>query len=87
MISYIVFILFKLIYLALIIVILLSWIPLFDTRKEPLASLVKFYNVIMRPIDAIIPPIGMISISPIIAFILLQLIEHALLRILYSLGL
>ncbi len=87
MISYIVSLAFRLIYLVILTVVLLSWIPIFDVRKEPLASLVKIYNVIMAPFRAVIPPIGMIDISPLIAFIVLQIIEQLLVRILSSLGL
>ena len=87
MISYIISIVFRLIYLIILIVVLLSWIPIFDVRKEPLASLVKIYNIIMAPFRAVIPPIGMIDISPLIAFIVLQIIEQLLVRILSSLGL
>mgnify|MGYP005781596361 CR=1 FL=1 len=87
MISFAVSIIFRLIYLVILIVVLLSWIPIFDVRKEPLASLVKFYNIIMAPFKAVIPPIGMIDISPLIAFILLQIMEQLLVRILISFGL
>ena len=87
MISYAVTVIFRLIYLVILIVVLLSWIPIFDIRKEPLASLVKFYNIIMAPFKAVIPPIGMIDISPLIAFILLQLMEQIIVRILLSFGL
>ena len=87
MISYAVFIVFNIIYLILIAVIILSWIPIFDVRKEPLASMVKFYNIIMAPFRAVIPPIGMIDITPIFAFPLLGFLEHAILTILVKLGL
>ncbi len=87
MISYIVSIIFRLIYLIILIVVLLSWIPIFDVRKEPVASLVRFYNIIMAPFRSVIPPIGMIDISPLIAFIVLQIIEQLLVRILSSFGL
>lgn len=87
MISSLVFIFFKAIYLIILIVVLLSWIPIFDTRKEPLATLIKIYRVIMGPFKAVIPPIGMIDISPMIAFIILQIIEFALINALRSIGL
>lgn len=87
MISYTLSILFKLIYLIIIIVVLLSWIPIFDIKKEPLATMVKLYNAIMAPFKAIIPPIGMIDISPLAALILLQIIEQLSYRILVPLGL
>ena len=87
MISYFISLFFKVIYLIILIVVLLSWIPIFDTRKEPLATLVKIYNIIMGPFKSVIPPIGMIDISPMIAFILLQIIEFAIVNALRSIGL
>ena len=87
MISYIILILFRIIYLVILIVVLLSWIPIFDVKKQPLASLITLYNYIMAPFKAIIPPIGMIDISPLIAFIVLQILEQIITRILVNFGL
>ena len=87
MISYTLSILFKLIYLIIIIVVLSSWIPIFDIKKEPFTTLVKIYMAIMAPFKAIIPPIGMIDISPLIAIIVLQVVEQLLYKILVPLGL
>lgn len=88
MISYFIDILFKIIYLIIFVFVLLSWIPIFDLRKEPLASLYKIYEAIMKPFRAIIPPIGgVIDISPVLAFILLGFIQQCLSRILIPLGL
>lgn len=81
MISFAITLIFRAIYLIILIVVLLSWIPIFDIRKEPLASLIKIYNAIMAPFKAVIPPIGMIDISPLIAFIILQVIEYILVYI------
>ena len=88
MISYILSILFKIIYLIIIVVVLLSWIPICNTKKEPLLTMIKIYNTIMAPFKAIIPPIGMIDISPIVAIIFIQIAEYLLIyRILVPLGL
>ena len=87
MISSIVSIIFRIIYLIIIIVVLLSWIPIFDVKKQPLASLLKLYNFIMAPFQAIIPPIGMIDISPLVAFIVLQILEQLIVRLLMQFGL
>lgn len=87
MFSYLIAIAFRIIYLVILFVVILSWIPIFDVRKEPIATLVKIYNAIMAPFKAIIPPIGMIDISPLIAFIVLQILEQIILRILIPLGL
>ena len=87
MISFVVSLLFRAIYLVILIVVLLSWVPIFDPRKEPIATLVKIYNTIMAPFKAVIPPIGMIDISPLIAFILLQVAERIIVTALLRFGL
>lgn len=87
MLSFAIFIIFKIIYLIIIIAVLLSWIPIFDEHKEPLASILKIYNTIMAPFKAVIPPIAMIDFSPLIAIILFQFIERLLYQILVPMGL
>ena len=87
MISQFIYILFRIIYLIILIVVLCSWIPIINLRKEPMASLVRIYNVIIAPFKAIIPPIGMIDISPLVAFIVFQFAERQIHKILVPLGL
>lgn len=86
--SYLVELLFSITYLILIIYILVSWIPIFDQRKEPMVTINKISNAIFAPFRAIIPPIGgVLDISPIFAFLLLRVLEHFLLSLLIQLGL
>jgi YggT family protein len=70
--------------LLIIAYILMSWIPvkgvLYDVYRV-LASVVEPYLRIFR---RIIPPIGMIDISPIVAIIVLQLVGRAVVRLLAS---
>ena len=40
----------------------------------------------MAPFKAIIPPIGMIDISPVVGIIVIQIVEKLLLNILRGLG-
>ncbi len=87
MISTLIYYFFKIIYLIILTVIILSWIPIFDVRKEPIANLIRTYNVIMAPFKKVIPPIGMFDISPIIAFFVLQILQKIILEILEPLGL
>lgn len=87
MISYLIHIFFSIIYLIMLTVIILSWIPIFNTRKEPLATFVKIYERIIAPFRAIIPPFGMIDISPIAAFFVLGIIEFLTTNILSKFGL
>ncbi|MGM9994396.1 MAG: YggT family protein [Candidatus Avigastranaerophilus sp.] len=87
MISYTISILFKIIYFIMIFAVLLSWIPILDTRKEPALTVIKIFNAIMAPFRAIIPPIGMIDISPIAAFLVLGFAERCIYKILFYFGL
>ena len=54
---------------------LLSWFP--DTRNHP--AVVLLYQItdpIIVPIQRLVPRMGMIDISPMIAFVVLQIIAY-----------
>ena len=78
MISRTVSLLFYFYYLLIIIRIFLSWIPNIDWLSQP------FLNIFR----GIIPPIGgMLDISPIVAIILLQILQGFVVGTLSKLGL
>lgn len=85
--SYLVYQFFNIIMLLMLIRVLLSWIPNINWHKEPVNSLRQFTDYIFEPFRRIIPPIGMIDISPIFAFITISLIEKACLLLLGFFGL
>jgi len=64
--------------LLIIVYVLMSWVPvkgaLYDVYRV-LGSVVEPYLKLFR---RIIPPIGMVDISPIVALIALQLVGRAL---------
>ncbi len=68
--------------LLIIVYVLMSWFPvrgaLYDVSRV-LATIVEPYLGLFR---RIIPPIGMIDISPIVALIALQLIGRAIVNLL-----
>jgi YggT family protein len=68
-------ILFTLLELAILARVLLSWF-----RLSPYHPVVNFiYQItepILRPLRNIIPPLGMIDISPIVALILMDIIRQ-----------
>lgn len=68
----------------LFIRILLSWI-----RHNPYHPIIRFIYEITEPLLSlfrrIIPPIGIIDISPIAAFFAIELVRRFLIGILYSL--
>ena len=78
---------FDLIFLVLVITILLTWIPNINWYNEPFKSMRQFSEIFLGPFRKIIPPIGMLDISPIIAFIVLTLIRNVLVSLLLTLGL
>lgn len=52
--------------------VLMSWVP--NLRESAIGELIgKFVEPILTPFRKLIPPIGMIDISPIVAFIALRL--------------
>jgi YggT family protein len=71
---------FTLLSLAILARVLLSWI-----RVSPYHPAVEFlYRItepILAPLRRAIPPLGMVDISPVIALILLQIIQQILVAI------
>lgn len=87
-ISRLVDLLFYFYYLLLIIRIFLTWIRTIDWYAQPYAWLRSITDPFLNIFRNIIPPIGgMLDISPILAFIVLQLVQSFVLNILGSLGL
>ena len=76
------------IYFWLIIVrIFLTWIQSIDWYVQPFRSLALISDVILEPFRRIIPPMGGLDFSPIIALLFLQLLQFAFVRMLVILGL
>jgi YggT family protein len=71
---------FTLLSLAILARVLLSWV-----RVSPYHPAVDFlYRItepILAPLRRAIPPIGMVDISPVIALILLQIVQQILVAI------
>lgn len=87
LISYLVYQLFNLITLVMLISVLLSWIPNLNRLNPVVRSINQFAEFFFAPFRRIIPPIGMIDISPIFAFLAIYIVENIILRILAILGL
>ncbi len=85
--SYLIYQLFNLIMLIMLIRVLLSWFPNFNWYKEPWYSIRKFTDFIFEPFRKVVPPIGMIDISPIFAFIVLSIVQNLLCNLLIGMGL
>lgn len=77
---------FDLIILVLFITILLSWFPNIRWHNEPFRSLRAFSEIFLGPFRKLIPPIGMIDISPIVAFFVLSILRNIIVSLLAGLG-
>ncbi len=58
--------------------ILMSWIPNLDPYNPIVQTLVQVTDPVLEPARKLIPPIGMIDISPIVVFIILGIIQDLL---------
>lgn len=74
-------VIFDILYWILVARILISWIP-----HDPYNSFIKvIYQVsdpILAPFKRLIPPIGMVDISPIVAFLALTFLKSVILNLL-----
>ena len=70
----------------LIIRVLLSWFPNLDFSNPIIANLTAITDPYLNLFRGIIPPIGGLDISPILAFVLLNVIQGAVAKVgIYSL--
>ena len=76
-------ILFTVLYVAILIRILLSWIRV-DPYNPLVQLLFQITEPILGPFRRVIPPIGGLDFSPIVALIVLQLVQQFLVSILLS---
>ena len=74
------------IYVALMIIrVLLSWFPNINWYDPPFSILSQLTDPYLNLFRSIIPPLGGIDFSPLIAFFVLQFGAEFLIRLLYSL--
>jgi YggT family protein len=64
---------------VLLIRILITWIPNLDPYNPAVQLLFRVTDPVLEPARKIIPPIGMIDISPIVVFIVLGFVQRLLL--------
>ena len=66
--------------------IFLTWVPNINWEKQPFLGLKKIADIYLEPFKKVIPPVGMLDISPIVAFIVLNIIRFLLIKIFVALG-
>ncbi|MBS4177195.1 YggT family protein [Lederbergia citrea] len=70
---------------ALIIYILMGWFP--NARESAIGQfLARICEPYLEPFRRIVPPLGMIDISPIVAFFVLRLATNGLYQISHWIG-
>ena len=69
---------FNILLLLILARIILSWLPQF--KSHPIAEMImNVTEPVLSPFQRIIPPVGMIDISPMVAIIALSIIQQLLL--------
>jgi YggT family protein len=62
--------------IAILIRALLSWIPNLDRRNSLVQILEQITDPVLMPLRRVIPTIGMIDITPLVAMLLLSVISQ-----------
>lgn len=79
--------LFYFYYILIILRIFLSWIQTIDWEQQPFTWLRSITDPFLNIFRGIIPPIGgMLDISPILAIVLLQIMQGLIVGLLSGLG-
>jgi YggT family protein len=68
-------------FVLLVIRVLLSWFPNVDWLSPPFSVLSQLTDPYLNLFRSIIPPLGGIDLSPILAFLLLQVVQSGLNRL------
>lgn len=72
-------------YILIILRIFLTWIPTIDWNQQPIKSIREVTDLYLDIFRKIVPPMGGLDFSPIIALIALQIIQVLVTNILASL--
>jgi len=86
-ISYLVYIIFNLLWWILFIFCFLTWIPSIDWQKQPFKGIRLISDTLFAPFRMIIPPLGGFDLSPILALIFFQFVGNILVSALRQFGL
>lgn len=75
-------------YILIILRIFLTWLPSIDWYQQPYRGLSSITDPFLNIFRGIIPPIGgMLDISPVIAIVLLQILQGLVVGMLVNFGL
>lgn len=62
-------------YLLIIVRIFLTWIPSIDWSQQPIKAVRTITDLYLEPFRRIVPPVGGLDLSPIVALIVLQILQ------------
>ncbi len=68
--------------LVLLARVVSSWIPGLDPRTPAVRLLVTLTEPVLAPLRRLLPPVGGLDISPVVAFLLLEAVRRVLLTLL-----
>lgn len=66
---------FAILYLIILVRILISWIPRLDKDKQPWFTIIMVADAYLGIFRRFIPPIGGLDWSPVVALIVLQVLQ------------
>ena len=78
---------FDLIMLLMLLKVFLSWLPNINWSAQPFKFLYEFTEIFFGIFRKILPPMGYIDFSPIIAFIFIRIVQIFIYNLLSNLGL
>lgn len=83
----IVYNLFQFYFILIVLRIFLTWIPNIDWYQQPLKTVRLMTDAYLDIFRRVIPPIGMIDFSPIVALLVLQILQVLIVSLVSSFGL
>ena len=86
-IAYLVNNLFNFYFWFVLVRIFLTWIPSINWYNQPFKTVAIVADVVLNPFRRIIPPMGGLDFSPVIALLFLQIVQFCVVRMLLILGL
>lgn len=78
--------LFELMYLALLLRVLVSWLPNLDRRHPAVRLLDDLTEPILAPLRRVLPTAGPLDLSPLVAYFVLRLAQRVVVGLLAGLS-
>lgn len=72
--------------LLVVVRVVLSWVPSVDYGQPLIMLIVRITDPVLQPVRRVLPPMGGLDLSPVVAILLLNLAEQLLDRFLRQLA-